>query len=90
MIGKYFGLTKISDDEGTWKEGSPEAEKLFVMSAASQDQEYSGSDISIDSETLKTYRSNYKQVCKKKRSKKNDCLKQHSMSQKCFSTNGEN
>ena len=70
MIAEHFGLTQKADEEGTWKEGLPEAEKLFVMGAASQDQDYSGSDISIDSDSLKTYRSHYKRVCKKKRSKR--------------------
>jgi hypothetical protein len=69
-FGDHFGLTRKPDEEGTWKEGLPEAEKLFVMGAASQDQDYSGSDISIDSDSLKTYRSNYKRVCKKKRSRR--------------------
>ena len=44
----------LTDEEGTWKEWLPEAEKLFVMGAASQDQDYSGNDISFDSDSLKT------------------------------------
>ena len=39
MIAKHFGLTQKTDEEGTWKEGLPDAEKLFVMGAASQDQD---------------------------------------------------
>ena len=69
MIAEVFGLTQKTDKEGTWKVGLREAENLFVMGAASQDQDYSGSDVSIDSVSLKTYQNNYKQVCKKKRSK---------------------
>jgi len=37
MIAEVFGLTQKTDEEGTWKEGLPEGEKLFVMGAASQD-----------------------------------------------------
>ena len=53
-IAEHFGLKQAtnSDNEGTRKEGSPETEKLFVMGAASQEQDSSGSDISIDSDQL--------------------------------------
>ena len=70
ILGEHFGLKEKanSDDEGTWKEGLSEAEKLFVMGAASQD--FSGSDVSLDSTQLKTYQKQYQRVCKKKRSRR--------------------
>ena len=71
MIASHFGLIQPtnSDDKGTWKEGLPEALKLFVKGSASQDQDYSGSDISIDSDNLKCTRNGTREFAKRRGSK---------------------
>ena len=58
VIAEHFGLTPVaaSNDEGTWREGLTPTKKVFVMGVVSQEQDYSSSNISVDSETLHVYK----------------------------------
>ena len=85
MIAEVLGLTQKTYKEGTCKYWLPEAEKLFVMGAASQDQ---GIILGVTSVLILIHsrhtKTNTSGCSRRSGPNKNDCHSQCRMSQKCY------
>ena len=61
------GTDSDTDEEAPWMKGTSEMERVFVIASAQGDQGTSDDDVSIDSESARTYKRRYKRHRKKQK-----------------------